>query len=451
MGDHLFVLLFSLYLAILLVLGFVNRKVASLSDFFLASRSLDSPSVGLTLSATVIGGSAVIVTSSLVYTYGLAGLWYDIGSVVGLFVLGIWMAPRIRATRAHSLPDLVGIHYGREAKTASSILLVLVEIGWVALLLQASGYVLTAALGASSTAALFISTLVFVGYTALGGQLAVVRTDKVQIVFVIFSLLTILFAMMSKGVSLPLEKLSFPTSPGFDPSMVVSAFLVMFLSNIVGPDIYSKLFSARSPGDAARGSISAALIRVLVSLTVGAIALLGFSSYGSGLAGGSVIPTVAGDMLPPALSAVVMLGLLSIMVSSADSCLLSGATFLSWDLMRTRKWWIRPSSVVLIGSLSFLFAIYSPTILSTLVLTYTVFSAGIVPSVILSFWKDRLGLNGRGVMASLLVGGGTVILLHFLENVGSWNGSLLFLPMLLSTASLFLFSRMFKERGLKCP
>ncbi len=440
MIEWVFLSLLVLYLSSMILLGFVNRKVKTLSDFFLASRSLDSRSVGLTIGATVVGGSAVIVTCSLVYQYGLAGLWYDIGGIAGLLLLGVWLGPKVRATGAHSLPDLIGLSYGKTGKAASSFLLIAVEIGWVALLIQASNFILNAALNFDSGITLLLSASMITAYTAIGGQMAVVKTDKVQISLIAFSLLAILFALISNGSRIETKSLDFPTSNGFGSSLVISAFLVMFLSNLVGPDIYSKLFSARSPAHAGRGAVVGGSIRLLVSITVATIALLGVSLYGDEVSGGSLLPTASMDLLPPILSVVVLIGLLSIMLSSADSCLISAATFLSWDLLKSKKGWIRPLTIMIIGAVSYVVAFQSPGIISTLTLTYTIFSAGMVPAVLLSFWKIRIGLNKYGAIASFTAGGSLVVILHILDNLGYWEGSLLFIPLTVSTISLLLFS-----------
>jgi SSS family solute:Na+ symporter len=440
MIGWVFLLVLGIYLTGMVLLGFVNRKVSSLSDFFLASRSLDSNSVGLTIGATVVGGSAVIVTCSLVYQFGLAGLWYDIGGIAGLLLLGKWLGPKVRATGAHSLPDLIGISYGKIGKVTSSLLLVAVEIGWVALLIQASNFIISTAVGTDSRLTLLLSASVIIAYTAIGGQMAVVKTDRIQIFMIVFALLAILFALLSKGATIQKSGLEFPTTKGFGPTLAISAFLMMFLSNLVGPDIYSKLFSAGSPKKAGRGALLGGSIRLLVSITVASIALLGLSVYGDEIAGGSLLPLAAMDMLPPLFSVLVLIGLLSIMLSSADSCLLSGATFVSWDLLEIENTHIRKIVIVVLGSLSYFLAIYSPGIISTLTLSYTVFSAGMVPAVIFSFWRRKLGLNRWGAVASFILGGSCVLILYALQNSGFYGGSLLFIPMFLSTLSLFLIS-----------
>ncbi|MGA1848515.1 MAG: sodium:solute symporter family protein, partial [Thermoplasmatota archaeon] len=401
MVDWSFPVLFAIYLIFLLVVGWRSRSSKDPEDFFLASRSLSHRSVAFSLGATVVGGSAVIVTGSLVYTHGLAGLWYDIGGIMGLLILGLFIAPRIRGMKARSLPDLLGMSFGRSAKVGASLLLVLVEIGWVALLMQATRFILAEALGLSPSFALLMAALVFILYTLIGGHRAVVRTDKIQMVVAIAAMGSILAGLLLKGAQFQTSKMQFPTSDHFTPSLVISAFLVMLLSHVVGPDIYSKVFSSRSTKDARRGVLGGAFLKILSSLLVGSIALLAASIYGGTISGGEVFPTAAAGTLPPLLFSVAMLGLVSVMLSSADSCLISGATFLSWDLLGDRTSVLaRSLAVTMIGSISYLVAFHSSGLLETLTLSYTLFSAGMVPAVFLSIWKKKLGLRTIGALAS---------------------------------------------------
>ncbi|MDG6224766.1 MAG: sodium:solute symporter family protein [Candidatus Thermoplasmatota archaeon] len=442
MADPVFAILLISYLLVLLFIGYRSRTKSGDAHFFIADRKLDRRSVAFTLGATVVGGSAVIVTGSLVFEHGTSGLWYDIGGILGLIFLGIFVAPRIRRTRAHSLPDLIGIHYGETGKVASSLVLVLVEIGWIALLLQASRYVLSEAAGISPEIALPLAAAVFIAYTIMGGQRAVVMTDKVQIVLSILALILIFFGMASRGGGIDPSSLSFPVSKGIGPTLAISAFLIMFLSHAVGPDIYSKVFSSRSGTEARWGVIGGGLLKLFASVLVASIALLGISMYGDSISGGALIPTAAKDVLPGALFYVAMIGLLSVMLSSADSCLLSGATFISWDLLKAKDGrWTRSISIAVLGIVSYIVAFHSPGILETLTLTYTFFSASMVPSVIAIPWKDRLGIDRKGAISSFIVGGGGVLLLYILTTMEIWSGSLLFLPLTLSFLILFAVSR----------
>jgi len=441
MLEATFLIILCAYLLVLLAIGWKSRSRGSDEEFFIAGRSLDQRSVAFTIGATVVGGSAVIVTGSLVFAHGLAGLWYDIGGILGLLFLGFFVAPKIRKTGAHSLPDLIGRNYGSSGRTISSLVLVLVEIGWIALLMQAARFVLQVGLDLDPEIALMVSAGVFVGYTVIGGQKAVVRTDIVQMVLAIIALGAILVGLLVMGGGIRPSSLNFPVTDGFGIDLAIPAFLTFFLSHVVGPDIYSKVFSSRSSSHAARGVIGGALLKLMSSILVAMIALVGYSVYGSSIGGGSLIPTAANDTLPGIAFAIAMVGLLSIMLSSADSCLISGATFISWDLIGGRKGSItRPLSVLALGAAAYLVAFHSTGIIDTLNLTYTLYAAAIVPSVFLIIWRKKLGVNSVGAAASFILGGSGVISLYVLQRMDLWSGSILYIPLILSFVSVLIFS-----------
>jgi hypothetical protein len=90
--------------------------------------------------------------------------------------------------------------------------------------------------------------------------------------------------------------------------------------------------------------------------------------------------------------------------------------------------------------MGYLVAFHSSGLLETLTLSYTLFSAGMVPAVFLSIWKKQMGLRTSGALASFIIGGLSVLFLYFLTKIDLWSGSLLYIPLLLSFISLPLVS-----------
>ena len=95
-------------------------------------------------------------------------------------------------------------------------------------------------------------------------------------------------------------------------------------------------------------------------------------------------------------------------------------------------------SIGLIGCISYMVAFISPGIISTLTLAYTLFSASIVPGVLLIPWRRKLGIGSTSVMISFLSGAIGVLVLKTLESFGVWEGSLLFIPLFLGFIGLLI-------------
>ncbi|HEY3170306.1 MAG TPA: hypothetical protein VGK08_04820, partial [Thermoanaerobaculia bacterium] len=239
------------YLAAVLATGFVWRRRAGRDEvsYFVADRSLSTFWGFLGLASLTTGGSTTIVLASFVYAHGISGLWLDLAGALGLALLGLFLAARVRREEAVTLPEIVGRYYGDGARRAAAVLVLVSEIVWFALLVAATQTVLTAALRVPPLPALLASTAVFVAYTALGGQFAVARTDLVQYGVMLIAIpgVALYFALTgSHGLSgLPPATWSFPLSSDLGIGDVLALLVLIGLPHLVGSDVYAKLLSCR--------------------------------------------------------------------------------------------------------------------------------------------------------------------------------------------------------------
>jgi SSS family solute:Na+ symporter len=169
-------LVIAVYLLAILIIGAWRLRMRSLEDFHLAGRSLRMIFLIGTFCATIVGASSTIGMAGLGFSKGFPGAWWMLSNTLGMLILTLF-AGRIRATGCYTLPQLVGSFYGDRARTAASILIAVSWIGVIAVQIIASGKVLSAVFGGNGTLFMVICTVVFVLYTAHGGQSSVVRTD----------------------------------------------------------------------------------------------------------------------------------------------------------------------------------------------------------------------------------------------------------------------------------
>ena len=91
-----------------MVIGlFSGLKTKNRSDFYVAGRRLGLLATTSSLTATGIGGSATIVAAVYVYTRGLPGIWMNLAAGLGLILLGLLLAGRVREMGVYSLPQIV--------------------------------------------------------------------------------------------------------------------------------------------------------------------------------------------------------------------------------------------------------------------------------------------------------------------------------------------------------
>ncbi|HLN59460.1 MAG TPA: hypothetical protein VK416_12945, partial [Thermoanaerobaculia bacterium] len=318
-----------LYLAGVLAIGFAWRKRAGRDEasYFVADRSFNTFWGFIGLSSLTTGGSTTIALAAFVYIQGLAGLWLDLAGALGLLALGLFLARRIRREAAVTLPEIIGRYYGPGARLAAAILVLVSEIVWFALLIEATQVVLTAAFGLSPILAIVGSTAVFVLYTSLGGQFAVARTDLLQYGLMVVGIPGIALACTLTRAgghfdALPRQAWSFPVSPTFRAGDIFALLVLIGLPHLVGSDVYSKLLSCRDEATARRSALLASVSKVVFGLSVALMALAARAMLPAAPAG-ETLPRAILSFVPPPLSSLVLVALVATMQTSADVVLLS--------------------------------------------------------------------------------------------------------------------------------
>ena len=152
-----------------------------------------------TFCATIVGASSTIGMAGLGFRSGLAGAWWMLSGTIGMLILSLFFAEKIRSKGCYTLPELVGSFYGERVRTAASLLIAVSWVGVIAVQIAAAGKVLSAIFGGDGTIFMIACSLVFVLYTAHGGQSSVVRTDLVQFLIIITGMVILFFAALSSA------------------------------------------------------------------------------------------------------------------------------------------------------------------------------------------------------------------------------------------------------------
>jgi SSS family solute:Na+ symporter len=390
-------------------------------SFLVADRSLSAGTTWAALSSTTIGGSTTLVLAAMVATRGLPALWLDLAGALGLLALGLWLAPQIRATRAVTIAEVIGLFYGERVRRIAAFLVILAEIVWFSLLTQATQTVVTAVTPWNPTTVLILTASLFVAYTMAGGQRAVVLTDLFQFGLMVVSLIGIaapLAVLSLRRTGLP--ELHFPTGPGFLWLDVLSLLVLVGLPHAVGSDIWAKLLSARDERAARRAALGAAASKLVFGLATVTIALAGIAA---GLGGSSsLFPRTVFALCGPALAPLLLVALIATMQSSSDSVLLSAAAATLNDLLpeeraRARRAWVRSLLVVSYGTLGLVLALALRDVIETFRLGYTLFASGLILPTLVAF-VPRVRIAPFFAGSAMLVGGAASMLERFLHPTG---------------------------------
>jgi solute:Na+ symporter, SSS family len=421
---NLTLLLLLAYLASVFVIGALSRRRAGRDEasYFVADRSFRTFWGFIGLASLTTGGSTTIALAAFVYLHGVSGLWLDLAGVLGLLALALTIAGRVRREGAVTLPEIIGRYYGTRARWASAALVLVSEIVWFALLIEATQVVLTAAFGLSPIPAIVGSTAVFVLYTSLGGQFAVVRTDLVQYGLMVVGIPGVALASALSHArvlrDLPHEVWSFPVSSTLPGSAVAALLVTIGLPHLVGSDVYAKLLSCRDEATAKRAALLASASKLVFGLSVAAIALVARASLPAGPAI-ETLPRAVIAFVPAPLAELVLVCLVATMHSSADAVLLSAAAVTARDLVPPGIG--RPMPLLAARLLSPIYGAgglvvalaMNRNVIETLKLGYSIFAAGLILPVLVALLPGSRGASPRAAVAGMLAGGFTAALGRF--------------------------------------
>ena len=325
------------YLVVLVLIAVRSaRRVKDIPDFFVARKGASAKAVAGSLVATILGGSAVIGAVDSGARLGGAASWFMLTGALGLLAL-IPFASRAYSHGKYALPDLVETLYGKGPRTVASIVIPVAWTGIVAAQIIAAAKLLMTFTPMGYTTAAITAAVVFTGYTLAGGQLSILRTDFFQACLIIAGLLvlagfayfgdaaTVAGAANAGATSAPTSAPPFPFHANFTPFDLFLLILTYGTTYTAGPDIFSRMFCAKDESTAKKAIAGAACTLVPVAFVIGFLAVYG---VGLGEVQGARITAIANAVLPPALIPLFALALLSVVLSSADTTLLSSSVII---------------------------------------------------------------------------------------------------------------------------
>ncbi len=330
--DTRVVILVLAYVAALLLLS-VRRRGGGSVDYLLAGRRLTLPVFVATLVTTWYGG--ILGIGEYAWRFGISTwLVFGVPYYAAAVLFALWLAPRLRASGAITIPDLLADAYGRPASLAGAAAVYAGTVPVAYLLMLA---VLLAQVTGWPFWASVVIAAVFSGvYVGLSGFRAVVRTDILQFVLMYGGFLILLPSALAHTGGLSGLWSQLPAGHrvwdgGLGWQTVVVWYLIA-LQTVVEPAFYQRVFAARDPRTARTG--------VLVS--VGLWVVFDFLTVFSGLAARVLVPALDDPMaaypalaslvLSPWLAAVFMIGLFATVMSTLDSYLFIAATTIGHDL-----------------------------------------------------------------------------------------------------------------------
>ena len=389
-----------IYLVFLIAIALRSAwRVKDIPDFFVARKAASAKAVAGSLVATILGGSAVIGAVDSGAKLGGAASWFMLVGALGLLAL-IPFAGRAYSHGKYALPDLVENLYGKGPRLVASFVIPVAWTGIVAAQIIAAAKLLMTFTSMGYMTAAIVSAAVFTGYTLAGGQVSILRTDFLQACLIIAGLLLLagfakfgggeLGSMAASATTSVAPK--FPFNTNFTPLDLFLLILTYGTTYTAGPDIYSRMFCAKDAATAKKAIGMAACVLIPVAFVIGFLAVYGVAR----------ITAIANAVLPPALLPVFALALLSVVLSSADTTLLSSSIIIN-GLCRKPTLLQARIIILLNGIVALLLALVFTDIIGTLLLALAVYAGAFTVPIL---W-GLLGLQAKPkfVGAAIIAGG----------------------------------------------
>lgn len=413
------------YLITMVLVGvYCVRRVKNTGDYYVAGRSLGPMVLMATVCATIIGGSGLMGRAGVAYSSGTKAILTAVPYLLGMFIFA-GISGRISDIGMEygitSIPELFSRRFGKAAKLILAAMVAFTMMGTVASQVTATATIINilgGELGLSYEFGACVACAVFIIYTATSGLFGVVYTDVLQ------------FYMLLIFVYILIPIASLKSVGGFgnfvanlDPTLVkpyidgsIAGDIVTYLVfTMAGAEMWQRSFAARDRKAAKKGMF---LGTTVYGLTIFLVFFMGIvahqiigdnvlAQYGSTDA---VVPALAISVLPIGLTGLALAGILSVIMSTADSYLLVsvqtcvhdiGKTFKPDMAEKTEMRMSRLFSVVLsVGAL--IIALYIKNAYNILMFAWSFYAAAAgLPAFAALFWKKA---TSAGIIAGMVAG-----------------------------------------------
>lgn len=440
---------------------YVNKKyVKTNDDFVAAGHSLPLPVLIGTLLATWMGSGMITGTANFIYEYGpIASIFFLIGEPMGLLLIAIFLAKRVKEKMSYTIPELFEKKYGPVARIIVAICIVLAYVGIVSNQFSAGGLILNLITGVSVETGTIISAIFVVFLSVVGGLVSVAYTDAIGTLIIFIAMIIGLpFVVGQAGgvtdfiAAIPAEKITL--TGGLSNVQLIGYMLPVIFLVLGEQNIYQRFAAAKDPKEAQKSGFGLFWLAVLLDFLVITITATAIVLYPNLENPDTAFFQVAMG-IPQVIGATLMACSTALFITTADSYLLSAATNVVYDI------WVRlfkPNAtddqklkgtricIILLAILALATGSLFPSLLNIQMYAYSMYGAAITPALLGAlFWKKATKAGG---LCSILVGGGTVLIWDVvLGTPGGFNSILLAGP--LAILVLIIISLLTQKNTLK--
>ena len=314
----------------------------SWEEIVLAKRELGLCLGIFTLIATEVGGAFVNGTAEEVFNRGLLWCQAPIGYSLSMTINGLFIVPKLRAKKYVTCIDSLQDAYGQTMGGLIYLPSCIGDICWTAAVLSALGSSLSIILDLDVRVSIIGSALIAIIYTLCGGMYSVAFTDMIQITFIFGGLwLAIPFMVTAQGVNIQDLSINDWTGEIHDKEWItyIDGFLLILCGGIPWQPYHQRALAMTSTKRAQILSVISTigcLTLMIPPVMIGGIAKatnatlypqISFESNPS-----NILPESLYHLTPYWVSVFGLSAISAAAMSSVDSSLLSGASYLTHNI-----------------------------------------------------------------------------------------------------------------------
>lgn len=403
-----------LIVTIAAIVGFRARKTDSYNEFWLNDRNTKLGDLIFTIVSTQVGAGTVLGIAASTYTsgtgFGLVALISTISGFITLAFLAPWIKKRVSTGDIVTLPEFIGLQFGKIGEIGAAIITTIAYIGLLASQIVALGAFLNILGLNSEFNSIWIAGIGAVLYCAFSGLRGDIAADRwffgVMLVSIILGYI-ILYSLWPESLSNKIEPriISPVTFGGY--TYLIGGIILGAIVPIVSMELWMRIFASEDAHIAKKSLIISAIIVIpfyLLPILLGIIAVT--EGFKPKLIDGVFLEYFTAKS-PILISTYINASITAVILSTANTYILVIAGVLTRNILPLRdNLKIQKIFILMIGIVATAVAFLSQNIVSLILGAFYVIIA-LFPAIIatINSWK----INSWILSSGMIFGGITAI------------------------------------------
>ncbi len=421
---------FLLYFLVMFAIGwYAMRATRDETDYWIAGGNLGWLAGGATMAATHTSAGTFIGTIGVMYTVGWSFGWLVLTIPLAYWFMAAVLAPRFTRVQELTLPAFMETrYYSKRVRALAAVIILVATVVYIQAQIVAGGLIANIVFGIPTEWGMVGFTVILIAYTVIGGMIAVVYTDLVQLVIMVLgATCAVPLAIRQVG---GLERLftyveavnplTF-TWQGLPGTLLFTMGMAFLLGSVATPEKLIRLYAMRDMPTIRRGILLTIVAATAVNLLVFVLSLAAVVLFPNLPTGDLAMPMIATAVLPATLGAILLAAITAAMMSTVDSLLVVAGSALSFDIYQTlvdpdaspgRRLIVDRLGILVVGSIPvvlLLSGVGEGELVQFIVLLFTALMASsfFMPVVLGVYWRRAT----REGAAAAMVGGVTTTFL----------------------------------------